>query len=185
MFKLFKILFYILLTFFCCLLYVTILNFIPTLGVYINLVYIFFVWLILYTGNNYVLLLAIPAAIFLQPFSITPLYINVVSLTFSLALISQLLLKILTNRSLLIVFVSGLLGAITYRLIFIFYILFGQYILNNFFLSVNLSLLKNFIVESIASSAFLVILYLISTLLLKKLNPRYIKLNSTAFIGPR
>lgn len=183
--KVAKLLFFILVFPLACLFHLILINYFYSSGIYVNIIYISLIWLLLLGYNQTALWLILPTAFILQPFSASPGYSLIISLFFSLAFTNWLLIKILTNRSLIMIFVSGFLGNIIFRFIFLILISLESVTLKNGILNISLKLLISYLIESTTTAVILVIIYYSSSIFLKKLNPRFIKLASANFIGPR
>jgi hypothetical protein len=95
------------------------------------------------------------------------------TLFMSLAIMDWVLLNLLTNRFFLIIFVAGFFGMIIYR-VFYLTIFFILHQIADFSFSLSRAVIYDFLIEALINAAVLTIIFLIPTLLIKKLNPKYL-----------
>lgn len=141
----------------------------------LNIIFLALVWLIFFVGNPRVLLLVLPMAFFLELFSTAPFGLLSFALIVSLSALSWFLFNIFTNRSIFIVFLSGFLGIVVYRLLF-----FGTLFVVDFFIkkpfAVTTTMLPSLLYEASFTAVILTLFYLITSSFIKRLNPRYVKI---------
>ncbi|MFA7653610.1 MAG: hypothetical protein WCX97_01010 [Candidatus Magasanikbacteria bacterium] len=152
-----------------------VINFLPFPLSAINIAVVAVLWYLMFSLDLQILFLVIPVAFFLEIFSAESFGIIISALVISLAIVGWVLSSVFTNRSPLIVFLSGLISVVLYRvLFFVGLLIFGDASASIIWSSQNL--LSNLFYESVLTASVLVISYLITLLLIKKFRPEYINL---------
>lgn len=150
-------------------------NLLPYPFSHLNVVFLLFTWLIIFSGQTKILYLGLPLAFLLELYSPAPFGVITLSFLISLSLVSWFLFNLLTNRSLYIVFLAGFSGLLLYRFLFILIL----FILNLFKGGAPLLLpevLLNIFLEIILTSLALVVFYFLTSLFIRRLNPAYVRL---------
>ena len=153
--------------------HVLILNILPFPFNHINVVLIVFLWLIIYSGSARVLWLALPLAFLLELFVSFPFGLTSSALIITLMIMYWILRNIFTNRSLFIVFFAGFLGIAIFRFSFLMILLLINLFNPGFTLSWP-EVLTNIFYEVILTAALFFLIYLLTALFFRRLNPKYI-----------
>ncbi len=140
----------------------------------INLLYVIPAWLILIYGNSRPLWLALIPSLLLNSFSSAPFGLNGLAFISGLALYTWLLGSVFTNLSSSVVLISGFIGGLCYRLLWVGLIMLFH--ANQEPLLFSLDLLQNWGSELLLNTLLLAALYLLSTRFVKRLKPHYIDL---------
>ena len=140
---------------------------------YINVIFLSLVWLITYRGAAFSLWLALILSFLLEIFSAAHFGLNMIAMTISLYFVAYFLTNIFINHSWFIVFLSGFLGVLCYRFIFGMLLYLLKFFSRGSFTSIY-KMSVNALLEAGLTAATLAILYFISSLVIKKLNPKYI-----------
>jgi len=160
------------------LIHICVLDFLPFPFNNTNVIIAAILWIFIFNADIRTLFLIIPAGFFLEILSSTPFGINSISLAISLSVVGWILLHILTNRSVFIVFLSGLIAVIIYRFIFIILLLiFGS--LTWAALWSGWGIITNLFFEAILTALLLLIGYVVVGYLVKRFRPEYINLRTT------
>lgn len=148
-------------------------NLLPFPANRIHVILISAMWLLLFSKHHllpYIFFLSLLSELFLS----TPFGINTAALIASLIVLDWTIMNILTNRFVGIVFIAGLFGVASYRLIFFAILLVLDFLgLSNPI--IDRSVLLNALIESLVNAGALIILYLFSLLFVKRVNPRYLQ----------
>ncbi len=155
---------------------IMVLDFLPYPINRINVIIATILGMFIFTADIRALFLIIPTGFLLEILSSTPFGISSVSLAVSLVAVGWVLLNILTNRSVFIVILSGLMAVIIFRFLFTILLLIfgnstwvviwsGQSIINLFF-------------EAIFTALVLLIGYVAVGYLVKRFRPEYINLRA-------
>lgn len=153
--------------------HVLILNILPFPFNHLNIILIIFLWLIIYSGSERILWLALPLAFLLELFVSSPFGLTSVALIFTLMVMHWILRNIFTNRSLYIVFFAGFLGIAIFRFSFLTILLLINLFNSDFTLSWP-EVLTNIFYEIVLTTALFFLIYLLTILFFKRLNPKYI-----------
>lgn len=140
--------------------------------IYLHTVFIAVVWLILYQATPRALWIALLPTFILELFSAALFGVNSLALMITFGLLSWLLIKIFTNHSLPMVGLAGLIGMITYRLLFL---IFMEIAARNTGFEFTKELTVQWLLESLATTAGLLIFYVISIRFVKRLRPQYVR----------
>lgn len=106
-------------------------------------------------------------------FHVTPFGLMTASLFFAMFILEWLLANVLTNRFFIIVFIAGIIGMIIYRLIFILLMYLWRMVANGSF-DLNARALIGYGIEAIINAGAFTVIYLVASVFIKKLNPRYV-----------
>jgi hypothetical protein len=139
---------------------------------FLNIILLVFLWLMIFNSQGKFWPYILYTALLSDLFENTPFGVVSISLIFSLIIIHWLLLNIFTNRSLVIVFFSGLISVILFRLIFSAAVFFYHLTSNQ-----NTGLREYwpfYLKESLITAGFLTLVYLVSSFFVKKLHPEYV-----------
>ncbi|MCX6782174.1 MAG: hypothetical protein NTW66_03615 [Candidatus Magasanikbacteria bacterium] len=164
--------FYIVLILFIFTLHVAAANLFPFPLNRLNIILISAMWLLIFNKQNkivFVFLLSLISELFLS----TPFGLNTAALLISAAALEWVLLNLLTNRFFTMVFLAGLFGTFLFKASF-----FSIFLLMKIFglaeISMNQSVLLSSLIEIVVNAGALTLIYIISLLFVKRLNPKYI-----------
>ncbi len=157
-------------------LHIAAVNFLPFPLNRINLMFLALVWLAINKGIAYVVWVGLILSFLAELFSPAPFGVNMAALLGSLIILDWFLANVFTNHSWYIVFFSGLIGLICYRVGF-FLFLGAVAIIKQDTLSFNLPLVTDIALEVVLTATTLAGLYLATALFLKRLDPKYITVN--------
>ncbi len=148
---------------------------------FFNILMAVFLWLIIYNPRkHYNIFLALYSFLICELFYNTPFGIESFSQIITLLFMNWVLLNVFTNRSTIIVFLTGIVAMIFYRLLFIVLLFlnssFHNY--NNFDIFIYTKIFWN---ETIITTGVLTLFYLISSIFVKRLHPEYV-INTTRLI---
>lgn len=150
----------------------------------INYVVGFFIITLALSSDAKIILASFIAGGYLDIFTHYPFGTNAVALTIAVALVRWLWLAVLTDRSVQIVFINGLIGLVVYRLVIILIIFFSAF-LNSSNHGVGLSDWTRLLHEVVFSLPVIILVYLVMSRFVRKLNPKYVSLNNDLFYGRR
>ncbi len=139
----------------------------------LNIVMTVFLWLIVFNPRQQYILIATYTLLVCELFYTSPFGLESFSQISALLLANWLLLNVFTNRSLIIIFFTGLITMIIYRILFILLIYCNSLIQKNSSV-IPLALIKIFLNEALITAITLSLFYLISSLFIKRLRPEYI-----------
>lgn len=139
----------------------------------LNIIMTVFLWLIILNPRQKYIVIATYTLLVCELFYTSPFGIESFAQISALLLANWLLLSFFTNRSLIIIFFTSLITMIVYRLIFIFLIYANSFIKAQPFVFSPL-LLKMFFNEALVTATTLSLIYIISSIFVKRLRPEYI-----------
>jgi hypothetical protein len=139
----------------------------------LNIIMTVFLWLIILNPRQKYIVVATYTLLVCELFYTSPFGIESFAQISALLLANWLLLSFFTNRSLIIIFFTSLITMIVYRLIFIFLIYANSFIKTQ---PIEFSplLLKMFFNEALVTAITLSVIYIISSIFVKRLRPEYI-----------
>lgn len=139
----------------------------------LNIIMTVFLWLIILNPRQKYILVATYTLLVCELFYTSPFGIESFAQISALLLANWLLLHFFTNRSLIIIFFTSFMSMIVFRMIFLFLSYFNSFIQNR---SVVFSplLMKMFLNEALITATTLSIIYIISSIFVKRLRPEYI-----------
>lgn len=137
--------------------------------IYLNIVFIAIVWMILYRSSPRVLWLALTPLVVLELFSAAPFGVVSISLMVTFSILHQLLTKVFTDHSLLMVALAGFIGMVSFRLLF----LAGVVLVQRSSYQFSFDLFFTWLLESLVTTIGLCVVYGITTRLIKRLKPHY------------
>jgi len=168
-----SIIFLFLLTLFLFVVHIAISNMLPEPWNRLNVIFISAMCVLLFQKKDsfiwYIFILSLVAELFYS----SPFGLNTATLFFAIIVMDWLLLNLLTNRFILTIFVAGLLGMLIYRTAYLLLFSALSKIVNLSF-SINMPVIYDFLLEAIINALVLTIIFYISSLLLKKSNPKYL-----------
>lgn len=141
----------------------------------LNFLFIILLWLIIYKNDPSILWLALPLSLSTELFSSVPFGLSTAALLLSLFLEHWLLLNIFTNHSWYIVLLCGFTAIVSYRILFFLFIFIAT-LLRVMQYSFQWNILPDLLVEGSLNAGALMMLYLLSRVFIRRLNPRYIGL---------
>jgi len=112
-------------------------------------------------------------ALITELFLASPFGLATGTLFISVAAMDWILLNLLTNRFFLIIFIAGFLGMFIYKFSYLIAYTALHYVANLSF-SLSRAVLYDFFIETLINAFVLTIIFLISSLMIKKLNPKYL-----------
>jgi len=139
----------------------------------LNIIMTVFLWLIVLNPRQKYILAATYTLLVCELFYTSPFGLESFSQISALLLANWLLLNVLTNRSLIIVFFTGLISMIVYRTIFVI-LSYSNSILQNNTANISPILIKLFFHEALLTAVTLSVIYLISSIFVKRLRPEYV-----------
>lgn len=138
-----------------------------------NIIMLAFLWLIIFNPREKYVLIASYAVLICDLFYVSNFGIESFSQITALLLANWLLLNFFTNRSLITVFLTGLVAMIAYRTIFMALIFFNSSVSERLKPS-WIYLIKNFSAEALVTATVLCLIFLLSSIFIKRLRPEYI-----------
>lgn len=157
------------------LLHVILVDFFPYPLNYINVVFIGLLWWLIYNPSYETKIRIVLVGWLIELYASTPFGILLISLVAALLIVDWLLRTILTHHSWYMVFLTGVAGLALYRVIYVLLLIVGA----SFFhvgAIPNVKILTVVIQEVLLSSFGIVLLYFVSQLFTRRMNPRYINL---------
>jgi len=139
----------------------------------LNIIMTVFLWLIIFNPRQQYVLVATYTLLICELFYTTPFGLESFSQIVALLLANWLLLNIFTNRSLIIIFFTGLISMLVYRLVFIL-LMYWNSLIQNHPLSFSIILIKIFLNEALITALILSFIYLVTSIFVKRLRPEYI-----------
>lgn len=112
-------------------------------------------------------------AIITELFLASPFGLATGTLFIAIAVMDWILLNLLTNRFFGIIFIAGFLGMFIYRISYLIIYTALHYVAGLSF-SVSRAVIYDFFIESLINASVLTFIFLLSTLMIKKLNPKYL-----------
>ena len=143
---------------------------------FLNITYIGLVWWLMYDSTHETRAAILTVAFLTELYASTPFGVVLFAFVASLLITDWMLRTILTNHSWYMVFLAGILSLSLYHALYIFILI----LLASFFHSGFAPNQKIIIVtmgEVLLSSLALMVLYFVSRLFTRKMNPRYISLS--------
>ncbi|MFA6548060.1 MAG: hypothetical protein WCT11_03920 [Candidatus Magasanikbacteria bacterium] len=139
----------------------------------LNIIMAVFLWLIILNPRQSYNLAIIYILLVCELFYTSPFGLEGLSQILALLLANWLLLNVFTNRSLIIVFFTGLITMAAYRIVFIL-LLYLNSLIQNHPISISATLINIFLNETLVTTITLSLFYLISSIFVKRLRPEYI-----------
>lgn len=139
----------------------------------LNVIMAVFLWLIILNPRQKYILAATYTLMVCELFYTSPFGVESFAQISALLLANWLLLHVFTNRSLIIIFFTSLVTMLVYRFIFLILTFFNS-IIQNSSVSFSSILLKVFLNEALITAATLSVIYIISSIFVKRLRPEYI-----------
>lgn len=139
----------------------------------LNIIMIVFLWLIVFNPRQRYILVAIYVLLICELFYTSPFGLESFAQISALLIANWLLLNIFTNRSLIIVFFIGLITMIIYRLIYII-LTYCNSLIHNHQITFSSILIRTFFNEALITACILSLIYLISSIFIKRLRPEYV-----------
>lgn len=139
----------------------------------VNIVMIVFLWLIIFNPRQRHILIATYILLVCELFYTSPFGLESFAQISALLVANWLLLNIFTNRSLIIVFFTSLITMIVYRIFYII-LLYFDFLIQNHPATFSSILIKTFLNEALITAGTLSLIYLISSIFVKRLRPEYI-----------
>ncbi|GEM_PF-4241740 len=139
----------------------------------LNIIMIVFLWLIVFNPRQRQILIATYILLVCELFYTSPFGLESFAQISALLIANWLLLNIFTNRSLIIVFFTSLVTMIIYRIIYIILTYFSS-LIQNHHVTFSSILIKTFLNEALITAGTLSMIYLISSIFIKRLRPEYI-----------
>lgn len=140
----------------------------------LNIVILIFLWLIILNPHRQFILAATYTLLVCELFYTSPFGLESFAQISALLFSNWLLLYVFTNRSLVIVFFVGFITMAMYRVTYIILIFFNSIIQNKTTEIYSVPVLTIFLKEALITTLTLTIVYLISSLFIKRLRPEYI-----------
>ena len=130
-------------------------------------------WFLVVVGSRGALLLSLAAGFLLELFSVTPFGFGLAAFCISIVIVQFLFSRIFTNRSVPLIFLNSLIGVSVYHLLLFFCLAVYAWITGetNW---LGLIFLKNAAWSIFLSAIFTTLLYVISRLFVRRLNPRFV-----------
>jgi hypothetical protein len=139
----------------------------------LNIIMLAFLWLIIFNPREKYILIASYAVLICDLFYISNFGIESFSQITALLLSNWLLLNFFTNRSLVTVFLTGFFTMVIYRIAFMVLMFvsasLGEQLKPNW-----IYLIKNFSAEALVTTIALCLIFLFSSIFIKRLRPEYI-----------
>lgn len=112
-------------------------------------------------------------ALITELFLASPFGLATGTLFIAIATMDWILLNLLTNRFFLIIFIAGFLGMFIYRFSYLIIYSALHYIADLSF-SISQAVIYDFFIEILINAVVLTFIFQLSTLMIKKLNPKYL-----------
>jgi hypothetical protein len=138
-----------------------------------NIIMAVFLWLIVLNPRQLYMSIVLYTLIVCELFYTSPFGVESFAQIFALLLTNWLLLNVFTNRSLVIVFFTSLITMIVYRIIFVI-LLYLNSVIQNSTTSISSQYFSIFLNEALITAITLSLIYLVSSLFVKRLRPEYI-----------
>lgn len=139
----------------------------------LNIVMTVFLWLIIFNPRQQYIIVATYTLLVCELFYTSPFGLESFSQISALLLANWLLLHIFTNRSVVIIFFTALVTMVVYRTLFIL-LIYCNSIIQNHTATFSLVLIKTFLNEALITATTLSLIYLISSIFVKRLRSEYI-----------
>jgi hypothetical protein len=156
-------------------------EFLPFPANQINILILFLISIFIFTDSVNLLSAALPPALWLDLFSVSPFGLTAVSLFATTIFLNWLLTKVLTNYSIYIIAFTGFLGVVSYRFFFLSFFFFRAFMLREPVYISN-ELLLGWVSETAVTTLGLLLIYAISSIFNKQLKPHYISLGRSGKI---
>ncbi len=140
---------------------------------FLNIIMTVFLWLIILNPRQKYILVATYTLLVCELFYTTPFGLESFSQIFALLIANWLLLNVFTNRSLIIVFFTGFVSMVIYRIIFIIFIYWNS-LIQNYSNVFSTLLIKMFLSEALITAISLSVIYVATSIFVKRLRPEYI-----------
>ena len=181
-FKIFKFIFYLVLIISIATLHLSVSGFLPAPLNSINTLLLITIFLLSTNPKTKTLLFALTIAFVVELYSSTYFGILLSAFLASSMVVHWVLLNIFTNRSIYMIWLTGVMGVIIYRAWFLLIWIFINIITKTDF-TVGVEFLQNLFWEALLTSTLLVLIYTLTITFGKKLRPDYIVIKDAGIYG--
>ena len=151
---------------------------------HINFIFLVMLWLIIFYGRTRIVWIFLPLAFLIEIFSSVPFGINSISLLVSFFILYWLMFNIFTNRSVLTIFLLAVIGMSLYRFLYLLILFILTFFDYDFYFSWEI-IYTQIIAEIAITALIATLVYLIASLFIKRLDPKYLPGDKSTIYGQR
>jgi hypothetical protein len=153
-------------------LHLIVLNLLPFPANQIHIIFIATMWLVFFVNKREVLWVILPLVVVAELWGDVPFGVNSSALLLATVLNRFLISNFFTNRSIFIIFISGIIGMAVYRIIY--FLLVGLTTIQSAAPLLKVSGLLNLFFGILLTSFGLLIVYALTINYIKRFNPQYL-----------